>query len=164
MSEAATKHAGGRPSSYTDDIATQICERVVKGETLKSICEDEGFPSYVTVWRWENERAEFRKSLRRAREAGMFYLVDECIDISDDSSRDVKVVEGRNGELREEPNTEFMARSRLRIETRMRIAGKLNKKVFGDKVALVGGDDEEDAPIKFRKIVTELIDTADRDK
>jgi hypothetical protein len=44
----------GRPSDYTDDIATAICDRLAKGESLRAICATEGMPDKATVLRWED--------------------------------------------------------------------------------------------------------------
>lgn len=42
----------GRPSAYTPERATEICDRYAMGETLIAICRDEHMPSEVTVRGW----------------------------------------------------------------------------------------------------------------
>jgi hypothetical protein len=62
-------------------------------------------------------------------------LFDECLEIADDVSRDTKYVGGRgDSEAAEVANVEWISRSKLRVDTRLRMAGKLAPKKYGDKV------------------------------
>ena len=56
-------------------------------------------------------------------------LAEECLDISDDVSQDY--IEGEDGNTK--CNTEFVNRSRLRIDTRKWLASKLLPKQYGDQ-------------------------------
>jgi len=120
----------GRSSEYTTEIADAICERLADGESLRSICLDPEMPSQPTVFRWLAANEEFRKQYAIAREAQADSLFDEMLDIADDASRDTR--KGKDGD--EQPNTEWITRSRLRVETRKWMAGKLRPKVYGDKL------------------------------
>jgi len=117
----------GRPSSYTPEIAEAIFERLAKGEPLARICDDDGMPSFTTVWRWERDDEDFCKLSARAREIGTHYIADDCIQIADGAG---------------EP-----ADKRVRIDTRLRLIGKWNAKHYGEKTAHVGGG-ADDPPIK----------------
>ena len=61
----------GRPSSYTDKLAEQICTRIACGEGLIAICNDENMPHLSTVYRWMDkpENKEFRERYARAKVA-----------------------------------------------------------------------------------------------
>lgn len=64
------KRAGpGRPSKYTQEIADYICEQMIEGRDLCDICNDEGVPARVTVYRWRRDYPEFDTQYARAREA-----------------------------------------------------------------------------------------------
>ena len=65
----------------------------------------------------------------KAREAQADALFDEILEIADDSRNDT--VHGENGDT---PNHEWIARSKLRIDTRKWMAAKLRPKVYGDKI------------------------------
>lgn len=127
----------GRPSDFTPEIAEEICERIATTPRgLDFICNsEERFPSARTVNKWLSERPEFVQSYVRARERQADLIFDECLEIADDASKDVKIVGGEDYE-REVCNTEFVQRAKLRIETRMRMAGKLSPKKYGDKLDL----------------------------
>jgi hypothetical protein len=55
-------------------------------------------------------------------------LAEECLEISDDAHDDIKYDKDGN----ETCNTEFVARARLRIDTRKWLAAKLLPKQYGD--------------------------------
>lgn len=59
----------GRPSTYSQDIVDRICELMVEGNDMQTICDMPGMPSRATVWRWQNKYPEFEAQCARAREA-----------------------------------------------------------------------------------------------
>lgn len=133
-----------RPSDFSQKIAEIICERIATTPRgLDFICNaDDALPSARTVHRWLAADDAFRQSYLHARERQADLIFDECLEISDDDSKDVKVV-GEGDQEREVCNTEFVARSKLRIDTRLRMAGKLAPKKYGDKLALTDPDGEK---------------------
>lgn len=122
----------GRPSDFTQEIAKAICDRLSVGESLRSICEDEAMPDKSTVMRWigNPEHGTFRDHYACAREAQADFWAEEILDISDDSVGDVSIDD--NGNIR--PNSEFIARSRLRVDTRKWLMGRMAPKKYGDRV------------------------------
>jgi hypothetical protein len=58
----------GRPSSFSQKVADEICERIISGETLIEICEDEKMPTRRDTYRWMEDHPEFRTQCARARE------------------------------------------------------------------------------------------------
>jgi len=56
-----------KTSSYTEEIANRICERMIEGEDIVTICKDEEMPSRRTVYRWMDEHPEFDTQCARAR-------------------------------------------------------------------------------------------------
>jgi hypothetical protein len=76
----------------------------------------------------------FAARIARARELGEDAISQECMDIADDTTGDEVLTE--NGPR---PNTEFIQRSKLRIETRLKLLAKWNPKKWGDKVDLNHG-------------------------
>lgn len=129
------RKGSGRPSSFTQEIADEICERQAKGEPLAVICRDDHMPSFTTVWRWEADREDFRNLSTRARELGTHFLAGDCIRIADGDG---------------DP-----ADKRIRIDTRIRLIGKWNAKAYGEKVALTGDDG---GPVKIERIERIIVD------
>lgn len=126
----------GRPTSYSEDIAVEICDRLAKGESLKSICVDKHLPSDRTVRTWASDpKHPFSPQYTKAREVGYLRMADELLDISDDGTNDWMERRGKEGEgLAYAINGEAIARSRLRVDTRKWLLSKMLPKVFGDKV------------------------------
>ena len=76
----------GRPSTYTDELATEICERIASGELLIRICEEDGMPNIRTVSRWLMRRPEFYAQYADARETQQHLETEEMRSIADDVS------------------------------------------------------------------------------
>jgi len=57
----------GRPSQFTQELADEICERHSNGESLVDIGNDPAMPSRATIYRWQDERQEFKTQCARAR-------------------------------------------------------------------------------------------------
>lgn len=134
--------AGGRPSEFTPEIANEICERLAKGESLRRITgpdRDDFMPGQTTVFRWLEENEEFRKQYAYARERQADLYAEQVIDIADCTDVDLTGPDGQRDPQRD----------RLRIDARKWYAGKLAPKKYGDKIAHVGGN-EDDAPIKTK--------------
>jgi len=124
----------GRPSSYTEEIADAICERLSDGRSLRSICLDEDMPGQTTVFRWLAANEDFRKRYAHAREAQADAIVDEMLDIADDGSNDWMERRRDDGSVDEVLNHEHVQRSRLRLDARKWMASKLAPKKYGDKL------------------------------
>jgi len=104
-----------RPSKFTAEIGDAICERIADGESLRSICREDGAPDKATVFRWLGEHEAFRDQYARAREAQADSYADDIADIADDKALD--------------PNDK-----RVRIDARKWLAGKLRPKRYGEKI------------------------------
>jgi terminase small subunit-like protein len=139
----------GRPTDYNDTIATLICDRVATHTVgLNKLCEmyDE-LPSKFTVNLWRYKHHDFSIRYAQAKLFQADLLAEECLEIADDSTYDTLI----NPEGFEVCNTEFIARSRLRIDTRKWLAAKLLPKQYGPVVA-------EDKKTVSESIVEKLID------
>lgn len=114
----------GRPSDFNNDIAAEICGKLAEGQSLNSICKEDGMPHMSTVFRWLAVHESFRDNYVRAREVQADVFADEMTDIADDAEADPAHV----------------AKAKLRIDTRKWIASKLKPKKYGDKLGLTDGD------------------------
>lgn len=132
------KRKQGRPSVFSHKTADEIINRLSSGQTLKNICSCENMPHMATVFRWlakgKDENApqilkEFCEMYARAREVMAATIFDEMLEIADDTSRDT--IEDEKGH--ECVNSEWITRSRLRVDTRKFYLSKVLPKVYGDK-------------------------------
>lgn len=123
----------GRPSEFSDDAVSAICDEIASGGTLKSAAE-RAKVSVEAIKRWLRADEVFRAQYTQAREDQADAFADDILDTA------------RDGGL--EPNDR-----RVRIDALKWLAGKRKPKVYGDKVTL-GGDAEN--PVN--SVVTHRID------
>ena len=132
-----------KPKPYDPKLGDEICDRLVDGESLRSITRDDHMPNASTVFKWLNENEVFAKQYAHAREAQADTLADEILDIADDKTNDTEMVRSKDGEeLYEKANTEWINRSRLRVDSRKWIASKLKPKKYGDKLDVTSNNEK----------------------
>jgi hypothetical protein len=157
----------GRPSKFTAKLAEEIVERLSLGEPMAAICRDIGDITPRTVRNWMEADEQFSAAIARAREDGFDAIADECLSIADDSSGDTKVV---GEDKREVCDTEFVQRSKLRIETRLKLLAKWDPKRYGERLDLnhsgsvnTQTDEQLDARIALLSAKLGSADDADRE-
>jgi hypothetical protein len=138
-----TPKKNGRPEIYTIEKDTEICTRLGNGESLVVICKEEHMPNVSTIYNWlANEKyKEFldRYTLARERQAETF--IDQCSAIADSTDNDTITKIDKNGDEYEAVNHDHINRSRLRVDTRIKIAEKLLPSKYNSKLDLnVTGD------------------------
>jgi hypothetical protein len=132
----ASKSQGGRPSLYSAELVETIADRLSKGEPMAVICRDEGMPAYRTVKDWMDSRPEVSAVIARAREEGFDVIATDCLEIADDARNDWMERAADEGDaVALQFNGEHVQRSKLRIETRLKLLAKWDKR-YGDRLAV----------------------------
>jgi hypothetical protein len=90
------------------------------------------FPCRKTLYSWMNENELYRQQFEFAKRLQVQSLIDEIIEIADDSSQDWQL----NDKEQLVPNKEHIQRSRVRIDTRKWLAAKLRPTLYGDGAEL----------------------------
>lgn len=129
-------------SKYTPELAAKICLLVGEGYSLKKIGAMDGMPSDVTILNWCNglgidENIDFLSQYMRAKEDYAEHIAEEILQIADETSNDY--IEDKTAPTGYKLNGEAIQRSRLRIDTRKWLAGKLKPKRYGDKALVENG-------------------------
>ena len=121
---------GGRPSLFSEAVASEICERIADGESLVRICMGDHYPTPQTVRSWlrkgiaandkGDEYALFLANYARAREDQADSYADQITDLANNAvtCQDRTVIEG----------------VRVAIDALKWAAGKRKPKVYGDKI------------------------------
>lgn len=117
-------------TEFSCELFDTICERISDGESLRSICSDPEMPNKASVFRWLAQDETLSDQYTRAREAQADGLFDEILDIADDAQNDWSESDDGSVSL----NKENIQRSKLRIDARKWMAGKMRPKVYGDKI------------------------------
>ncbi|PAY07176.1 hypothetical protein CK489_15360 [Bradyrhizobium sp. UFLA03-84] len=135
----------GRPTTYTEEIAKVILQRLTEGQTLRAVCRDEALPAESTVRTWALEDREgFAVRYRAAREIGYHTMADEVLELADDGRNDWIEQQGEGDQKTYKLNGEHVQRSRLRFDARRWLLSKALPKIYGDKLELAG---DKDAPL-----------------
>lgn len=116
----------GGQTIYTDELAQEILDRLSGGEPLAKICRDEHMPAVRTIYLWRSANDQFAARLARAREDGYDAIAVDALDIADETTNDTIATE--NGER---PNAEWIARSKLRVWTRLELLKVWDPKRYG---------------------------------
>ena len=127
----------GYGSKFTKAIGQHICERMAEGIPLRQICRDKGL-AWPTVYRWIEAHAEFGEAYQRARDIGMDAIAEECLEIADDGRNDFVKRTSADGADLVVYDAEHVQRSKLRIETRLKLLAKWNPKKYGDRITHTG--------------------------
>lgn len=126
----------GRPSTYSEEKTDEICNRLMAGESLTSICRDDAMPGQKTVFEWLASHPVFAQKYARAREIQYDVLAESIIDIADASPDTFIRTEGRGENQREIVCVDgaAVAHQRNRIDARKWWVSKVAAKKYGDKV------------------------------
>lgn len=124
----------GRPSKKSDAVIDEIIDRVSRGTPLAEVCRDDHLPALRTFYDWAEADEALSARFARAREEGEEYIAADCLTIADDSRNDWMERQAEAGDEKAlQLNGEHIQRSKLRIETRLKLLAKWNPKKWGDR-------------------------------
>lgn len=136
---APTSAKIGRPTVYTDQKATIICEAIAAGESGREACKKAGIAESM-LYAWLKDNAEFREQYARARERQADLLAAQIIEIADTPVIGIKKKTNEKGEV-ETTEGDMIEHRRLQVDARKWAAGKLAPKKYGDKLGIGGAED-----------------------
>jgi len=120
-----------RPTDFTDEIFAIVCDRMAEGEGLRKICDDPEMPSRTTFLRWVEKDTGRQAKYAAAREALMDWYGEEILEIAWDSSRDtIPATDNKPARC----DTEWVQRSRLKVDTLKFLMAKLHPRRYGDRL------------------------------
>ena len=145
--------------AYSEEEVKEAFNNIIKGisedgKSLRSMLLDENMPSSRTFYIWLDSDEEKVKQYARACDDRNEKIVDDILHISDSTEFDTKIV----GDGAEVPNHEWISRSKLRVDSRKWLLGKLNPKKYGNTVDITSGGDKIKQQILS---INPLIDSED---
>lgn len=136
----------GRPTTYTKELADEICEGITLGYSVRTVCNPDPMPAISTFYKWLREHEEFSKQYARACEERTEAMSEDLLDIADDGSNDW--MEIHKGDYHGwQVNGEAVQRSKLRADTRKWLMAKMKPKKYGDKLDLTSDGKALPTPI-----------------
>lgn len=135
--------------AYTDEEKEEKFLAVINhiadnGYSLRKACAEVKIPR-KTFYEWIDADKEKSNQYARACEERADAIADEILDIADESANDLIEQDLGDGIVNTVTNHEAIQRSKLRVDARKWLLGKLAPKKYGDKL-LLGGDPENPIP------------------
>ena len=147
----------GQYDERKDEIIDEIVEGLSDGVPLRELCRRDGMPSWRTVYSWMDADAAFAARIAHARDVGYDAIAEDILDIADDGTNDWVERKMKDGSVKEMLDAEHVQRSKLRIETRLKLLAKWNPKKYGDKSTVdVGNKDGEALKTEHKTEVDEV--------
>jgi len=115
-------------------MAQEVLAWLESGKSLLSFCKQPEKPGRRTVHDWREKSPEFSAQFARAKELGNEVLEEECLDIADHGTNDWMEIQDKDGEcVGWRVNGEAVQRSKVRIETRLKIIANRDPRRYGNK-------------------------------
>jgi hypothetical protein len=149
---------------YTEELATEICERISAGELLINICRDSHMPTVRRCSNWLKSEADFQALYNIAIADRLTIFEEEVISIADDAARDMKEII-KSGKTIKVQDAEVIARAKLRVEVRFRHlkAGRPGK--WGDSTTLITkSEDENIAEMPLSELEKKIAELEHKDR
>jgi hypothetical protein len=114
--------AGGRPTTYSEELGRQICDAIAASQDglRKTLEANPELPAFGTVQHWVRNNAQFSGMFAQAKRQQIEAMAEDIVDISRDDSL--------------EPNDK-----RIRVDTLKWLLSKLIPKTYGDKIDVTSG-------------------------
>jgi len=130
-----------------DKVMDIVCAKIACctlgiGTILKAGHDGNTLPGYVTIAEWLVEDVALAERYATAKAAQAEYMAEELLEIADDGRNDyMEKMDAKGQSLGYAINGENANRSRLRIDTRKWLLGKLKPKKYGEKFQVGGAED-----------------------
>jgi len=153
----------GRPSSFTEELAREICDRLSTGETLVDICKSPHMPATRTVADWREAHPAFSADFGRARDDGFDAIAADCLRIADTPVLGEETLTRGTAEKPEKEvrSADMLGHRKLQIETRLKLLARWDPRRYGENRKEEGGINTADAAQQIRELVRALDDETD---
>ncbi len=135
-----TKNAVGRPSDYTPELASRICEKLTEGWSVRKICREEWAPNASSVFLWLFNNKEFSEQYTKAKEAGADAMQEDLAEIADEAVQMAQDVDPKIAG----PIVQAM---KLKADNMKWSMARQKPKKYGDKLDVTSGGEKLPAPI-----------------
>lgn len=127
----ASRRPPGRASTYTPQVAADLCEWIAAGKPLTEFCRQEGAPKWRTVYDWLDAHESFAADFARARSLGADAIAEEALRIADTPMSGERREESENG--LKVVHEDMLGHRKLQVETRLKLLAKWCPKKYGER-------------------------------
>jgi hypothetical protein len=115
-----------RQSKRTPEVEERIIEGLTDGVPLRVLCRQDDIPSWRTVYDWIKADPSFASRVAYARDLGFEAIAEDILNIADDTPA----------------ISEHVQRSKMRIDTRLKLLACWSPKRYGNKQDVSIGNKE----------------------
>lgn len=119
----------GRKPELNGPTRTRIFDYLCDGDSMVTVARKIGV-NKGSIYRWINGDEELKAMVKEAREIQAGTYMDDLIGIADDDSKDL-ITDPETG--KQSPNAAAVARAKLKISTRKKLAGYYNPAAYSDQ-------------------------------
>jgi hypothetical protein len=120
----------GRTSEWTEARWQACLAHIAEGGTVRTL-PGVAMSTFYN-WLWLDKEGSLIEQYERARVINSYALMDQAMEIADDTSKDTEDIIGKGGEvIGQRCNNEWVNRSKLRVGLRQHLAASFNPKRFG---------------------------------
>lgn len=127
------------PAARRDEIKEAVTAGLMRGTPLTVICEAlqaSGSFTGRSIYYWLRDDPEAQLAIAYARDLGFDWIAHDCIAIADDASNDLLT----DADGRQHGNGAAVLRSRVRIETRLKLLAKWSPRYAEGSTLKVEGE------------------------
>lgn len=122
----------GRKPQLNGPTMTRIFDYLCNGDSMVTVARKIGV-NKASIYRWIKGNEKLKVMVKEAREIQAGTYIDDLLSIADDASKDL-LTDPETG--RQSPNAAAVARSKLKISTRKKLAGFYHPTEFSDKAQI----------------------------
>ncbi len=120
----------------SQDLLDRLCDYITDGHSVHAFFRDEctdkrrnRFYDWLSLHATPEQKDQYARAMQAREEA----LFEDCLEIADETHRDTKVI--KRGDYEQEvPDSEWISRSRLRVDTRLKMLARMNPKKYGERI------------------------------
>lgn len=135
-------------TEFSQALFDAICGRIALGASLRTICAEDGMPDRATFNGWRKRSDELQAQYDQACLDREDHYFEEIVDIADESRIGTKTTTKANGDV-ETVEVDMVERTRVQIDARKWVLARMNRKKYGDKLGVDGGEDGSPLVIKI---------------
>jgi hypothetical protein len=129
---------------YSEEIASEICQRISCGELLIDICDEENMPTMRRCNQWLKSNPDFSALYKSSLNDRLDVFAEEILRIADGIKNDFKTIV-KNGKEKRVVDPDVIMRSKIRIDTRLKHLRAFRPSVWAEQSVLnVKQDDDFD--------------------
>jgi hypothetical protein len=126
---------------YSEQLASEICERIASGELLTVICLDEHIPTVRKCNQWLREYSDFKVLYEQSLQDRLSIFEEQLVELADSAARHFDVVKIKGVEKRvRDPVVIQGAKLSIEVRRLWLIAGRPNK--WGSSTTLITKSDD----------------------